>query len=114
MELLTRGRRLGNHGQQQAQNHKTRENIGDHHKTSLRLQLVVQLTGRKFQPCLWYVANMLMALAFGKTGLTVTLPEGYRYRILEARSAEALPDPHAAIEAALDNPIGSAPLLELA
>jgi len=57
---------------------------------------------------------MRMDLAFGKTGLTVTLPEGYRYRVLEARSAQPLPDPAGAIESALDNPIGSLPLLELA
>ena len=57
---------------------------------------------------------MRMDLAFGKTGLTVTLPEGYRYRVLEARSAKPLPDPAAALESALDSPIGSPPLAELA
>jgi nickel-dependent lactate racemase len=57
---------------------------------------------------------MRMDLAFGKTGLTVVLPEGYRYRVLEARTAKPLADPAAAIEAALDNPIGSPPLAELA
>src|SRR5580765_3318150 len=57
---------------------------------------------------------MRMDLAFGKTGLTVTLPEGFRYRVLEARSAKPLPDPAAAIGLALDNPIGSIPLAELA
>jgi nickel-dependent lactate racemase len=57
---------------------------------------------------------MRMDLAFGKTGLTVVLPEGYRYRILEARTAKPLADQAAAIEAALDNPIGSLPLAQLA
>jgi nickel-dependent lactate racemase len=57
---------------------------------------------------------MRMDLAFGKTGLTVALPEGYRYRVLEARTAEPLADPAAAIEAALDGPIGSLPLEQLA
>ncbi len=57
---------------------------------------------------------MRMNLAFGKTGLTVALPEGYRYRVLEARTATALDDPAAAIEAALDNPVDSPPLAELA
>lgn len=57
---------------------------------------------------------MRMNLAFGKTGLTVALPEGYRYRVLEARTAKALADPAAAIAAALDNPIASPPLSELA
>ncbi len=55
-----------------------------------------------------------MDLAFGKTGLTVVLPDGYRYRVLEARTAKPLADPGAAIEAALDNPIGSPALAELA
>src|SRR5438045_2914592 len=57
---------------------------------------------------------MRLDLAFGKTGLTTTLPEGYRYRVLEARSAQPLPDPAGAIEAALDSPVVSAPLAELA
>lgn len=57
---------------------------------------------------------MRMDLAFGKTGLTVMLPEGFRYRVLEARSAEPLPDEAAAIEDALDHPIGCASLSELA
>src|SRR5262249_5539313 len=51
---------------------------------------------------------------FGKTGLTVTLPEGYKYRVLEARSATPLPDPAGAIEQGLDSPIASEPLTELA
>src|ERR1700730_1586884 len=63
---------------------------------------------------LWYVSNMRMDLAFGKTGLTVALPEGYRYRVLEARSAQPLADPASAIEAALDRPIASPPLAQLA
>ncbi len=57
---------------------------------------------------------MRVDLAFGKTGLSVALPDGYQYRVLEARTAKALADPAAAIEAALDAPIASAPLLELA
>jgi nickel-dependent lactate racemase len=57
---------------------------------------------------------MRMNLAFGKTGLAVALPEGFRYRVLEARTAKPLADPAAAIEAALDNPVASLPLAELA
>src|SRR3954468_23096618 len=57
---------------------------------------------------------MRIDLAFGKTGLAVDLPEKFRYRILEARSAKPLPDWKGALEAALDRPIGSAPLAELA
>jgi nickel-dependent lactate racemase len=60
------------------------------------------------------MALMLTHLAFGKTGLSVTLPDGFAYRVLEARSAAPLPDGNAALEAALDRPIGTAPLAELA
>jgi nickel-dependent lactate racemase len=56
---------------------------------------------------------MPVDIAFGKTGLTVNLPEGFRYRILEARTAPPLPDWQAALEAALDFPIGAPPLHEL-
>ncbi|HEY3440786.1 MAG TPA: nickel-dependent lactate racemase [Paludibaculum sp.] len=57
---------------------------------------------------------MRVDFAFGKTGLTVDLPEGPAYRLLEARWAAALSDQIAALEAALDAPIGCAPLRELA
>ena len=61
-----------------------------------------------------YVFSMRVDLAFGKTGLLVELPDGFAYQILEARSAEALDDQIAAIEQALDHPIGTPPLRELA
>ncbi|HOL72690.1 MAG TPA: nickel-dependent lactate racemase [Bryobacteraceae bacterium] len=57
---------------------------------------------------------MRIDLAFGKTGLTVDLPSGYEYRVLEARSAQPLADAEKAIECGLDAPIESPPLLELA
>src|SRR5215472_977058 len=57
---------------------------------------------------------MRVNLAFGKTGLTVELPEGFQYQVLEARSARPLPDWHASLNAALDAPIGAPPLAELA
>jgi nickel-dependent lactate racemase len=60
------------------------------------------------------MAVMRMHLAFGKTGLAVDLPEGYRYRALEARSATPLPDPRSALEAALDEPIAAPGIEELA
>jgi nickel-dependent lactate racemase len=60
------------------------------------------------------MAVMRIDLAFGKTGLSVDLPARFRYRVLEARSAQPLPDWQGALEAALDRPIGSAPLVELA
>jgi lactate racemase len=53
-------------------------------------------------------------LAFGKQGINVTLPEGPRYAVLEAKSAAPLPDVADALETALDSPIGSPSLGELA
>lgn len=38
------------------------------------------------------MAVMQIELAFGKTGITADLPEQFRYRILEARSATPLAD----------------------
>jgi nickel-dependent lactate racemase len=52
--------------------------------------------------------------AFGKTGLTLEMPEGFEYRVLEARSALPLEDAPAALEKALDAPIACPPLVELA
>jgi nickel-dependent lactate racemase len=57
---------------------------------------------------------MKVDLAFGKTGITVDLPDGFRYRVLEARSARPLPDWRSSLESALDSPIGALPLAELA
>ncbi len=57
---------------------------------------------------------MQTAFAFGKTGLTVSLPDGPHYDVIESRSAPALADAEAAIAAALDRPIGCKPLTELA
>ena len=57
---------------------------------------------------------MIVNFAFGKTGLTLELPEGFEYRVLEARSAVPLAGPAAAIDRALDAPTGRPPLLEMA
>ena len=57
---------------------------------------------------------MQIHFAFGRQGLDVTLPDGPRYEVIESRSASALPDVTAALDAALDNPIGSKPLSALA
>ncbi|MBM3759936.1 MAG: nickel-dependent lactate racemase [Acidobacteria bacterium] len=57
---------------------------------------------------------MKVDLAFGKAGLEATLPSGFEYRFLEAKSAAPLPDEQAALEHAVANPIGTAPLAELA
>jgi nickel-dependent lactate racemase len=57
---------------------------------------------------------MRINFAFGKTGLALELPKGFRYQVLEARSAVPLADPAAAIERALDNPQAGPPLRQLA
>ena len=57
---------------------------------------------------------MQIRLAFGKTGITVKLPDTFRYRVLEARTAKPLDDWQSALESALDRPIGARPLTELA
>lgn len=58
--------------------------------------------------------DMQIKLAFGKSGLDVTLPEGYDYRMLEARSAKPLRAADQALASAVARPIASAPLAELA
>ncbi len=53
-------------------------------------------------------------LAFGKQGLNVSLPDGPRYTVLEAKTAAVLPYVAVSLEAALESPIGSPALRELA
>src|ERR1039457_4327389 len=60
------------------------------------------------------MASMDAKLAFGRTGIAVELPDGFRYRVLEARSAHPRPNWQDALEAALVQPIGAAPLGEMA
>jgi lactate racemase len=57
---------------------------------------------------------MQIRFAFGQDGLDVNLPDGPRYEVIESRSASPLPNVSAALDAALDRPIGSKPLRELA
>lgn len=57
---------------------------------------------------------MQIDLAFGTAGIKANLPAGFRYRVLEARSAQPLADWQSALESALDRPIDSPPLSELA
>ncbi|MGC2660751.1 MAG: nickel-dependent lactate racemase [Bryobacteraceae bacterium] len=57
---------------------------------------------------------MKLKVAFGKDGLTLDLPEGYAYRVLEAKSAAPLADVTGALRYAIDSPIGCAPLRDLA
>ncbi|MBS1825687.1 MAG: nickel-dependent lactate racemase [Acidobacteria bacterium] len=57
---------------------------------------------------------MHVHLAFGKTGLPAELPDGYDYRLLEARSATPLEDPLLSLERAIDAPIGTPSLRDMA
>ena len=52
---------------------------------------------------------MQVHFAFGQHGLDLTLPAGPNYELIESRSASALPDVTAALDRALDQPIGSKP-----
>ena len=66
------------------------------------------------RPLLRYNGCVQANFAFGKVGLTLDLPEGFQYRVLEARSAVPLTDPAGAIAHALDSPVASIGLKELA
>src|SRR5260370_5757146 len=57
---------------------------------------------------------MQVGLAYGTTGVKGNLPAGFRYRVLEARSAKPLEDWQSSLESALDRPIGTPPLIEIA
>jgi nickel-dependent lactate racemase len=57
---------------------------------------------------------MKLTLDYGRTGLPVTLPDDRVVGPLAIRNADPLPDPAAALDAALANPIGTRPLAELA
>ena len=52
---------------------------------------------------------MKVDLAYGKTGLTIDLPDD-RTSIIEPQFIPGLPDELGAIKTALRNPIGTAPL----
>ncbi len=57
---------------------------------------------------------MQFTLDYGRTGLVVTLPADRVVGPLAIRNAMPLPDPAAALDAALQNPIAAKPLAELA
>ena len=57
---------------------------------------------------------MHIRFAFGQHGLDMVLPDGPRYEVIESRSASPLADVTAALDQALDRPIGSRPLSALA
>ena len=52
--------------------------------------------------------------AFGKSGIAVSLPDGFAYMMVENRSAQPLSDVQAGLDQALDYPIGGPSLLEIA
>jgi nickel-dependent lactate racemase len=56
----------------------------------------------------------ILQIAFEKQGAEISLPDGFDYLVLDAKSAAALPDPIGAIEDALDRPSAGLPLGELA
>jgi nickel-dependent lactate racemase len=57
---------------------------------------------------------MKITLDYGRTGLTVNLPDDRLVGPLAIRPATPLADPQAAIEQAIQNPIGTRPLSEIA
>src|SRR5438270_11522258 len=57
---------------------------------------------------------MRITLDYGRTGMEVNLPDDRVVGPLAIRDATPLPDPEAAIAAALARPIGSRPLAEVA
>ena len=58
--------------------------------------------------------TMKTRFAFGKDGIDVPVPDGLDCRVVLSRPARALDDACGALEAALDRPMGCAPLVELA
>ena len=57
---------------------------------------------------------MQVTLDYGRTGLTVNLPDDRVVGPLAIRPAPPLPDPAATLEEALANPIGTPPLSQIA
>jgi nickel-dependent lactate racemase len=57
---------------------------------------------------------MKTQFSFGKSGIEVSVPDGFAYQVIRSRSAQALADEAAAIDAALDRPIACEPLTTLA
>jgi nickel-dependent lactate racemase len=57
---------------------------------------------------------MKARFSFGKSGIDVSVPDGFRTQVIMSHTARALDDEQAALDAALDAPIGCEPLLKLA
>ncbi|HHE71807.1 MAG TPA: DUF2088 domain-containing protein, partial [Chloroflexi bacterium] len=56
---------------------------------------------------------MHVTLAYGRTGLDVTLPDTQAVTVIEPRYVPGLTEERAAISAALSSPLGSPPLVDL-
>ena len=57
---------------------------------------------------------MRVELEYGRTGLSVELPANRDVRLLSYKQAEPLAEPTSAIEQALDEPLGTPPIADLA
>jgi len=57
---------------------------------------------------------MHLTLRYGRHGLPVTLPDAPRVKVLRMKRARRLPSADAAVSCALEEPIGSAPLRQIA
>ena len=57
---------------------------------------------------------MKVRFSFGKSGVDVSIPDSYRTQVILSQTAHAVGNEPAALCAALDRPIGCAPLTELA
>ena len=57
---------------------------------------------------------MKARFSFGKSGIDVSVPDSYRTQVVLSQTAHAVGNELAALNAALDRPIGCAPLTELA
>jgi nickel-dependent lactate racemase len=57
---------------------------------------------------------MKVHFSFGKSGMNVQVPDGFRTQLIMSHTARALDDEQAALNAALDAPIGCPPLAVLA
>src|ERR1700712_340096 len=80
---------------------------------ALRRSLLISLTS-PCAACSPRDETMQINFAFGKHGILVDVPDDRRYMLVESRAAQSLVDPLRALEHALDHPIGTAPLRELA
>jgi nickel-dependent lactate racemase len=71
--------------------------------------------GNTFLAAITSGGNTLKAhFSFGKSGLDVSIPDGFRTQLILSHTARALHDEQAALNAALDAPIGCPPLITLA